>query len=138
MWYAGKFDLSTFFEHGSDNVFLGNSTPSNQPALLPIGAAGPTWNGGFGELHYTYNPRLILIGRYEVVRMSRQANPGIPSDFGDLDSWTVGYRWYPFMSSRAGLAWAQEYSRLLSKGTAPVFGTDQNTSSYLMGFDFDF
>lgn len=138
LWYVGKFDLSTFFEHGQDNVFLGNSTPANQPALLPVGAAGPTWNGGFAEAHYTYNPQLILISRYEVIRMSRQANPGIRGNFGDLDAWTVGYRWYPFMSSRAGLAWVQEYSQLLTKGTAPVFGTDQHSSSYLMGFDFDF
>jgi hypothetical protein len=138
LWYVGKFDLSTFFEHGQDNVFLGNSTPANQPALLPVGAAGPTWNGGFAEAHYTYNPQLVLISRYEVIRMSRQANPSIRSNFGDLDAWTVGYRWYPFMSSRTGLAWVQEYSQLLTKRTAPVFGTDQHSSSYLMGFDFDF
>src|SRR5579862_516310 len=138
LWYFGKFDVSTFFEHGQDNVYLGNSTPANQPALLPAGAAGPSWNGGFAEAHYTYNPRLILISRYEVLRMSRQANSSIPSDLGDLDAWTVGYRWYPFMSSRAGLAWVQEYSHLLTPDAAPAFGTTEHKSSYLMGFDFDF
>jgi len=138
LWYLGKFDFSTFYEHGQDNVFLGNSVPANQPSLLPAGAAGPSWNGGFMEAHYTYNPRLVLIGRYELVRMSRQANPATRTDFGNLDAWTVGYRWYPIMNSRAGMAWVQEYSRLLTVGTAPVFGTDQRTSSYLMGFDFDF
>ncbi len=45
------------------------------PFNLPPGAVGPTWNGGFVEAHYTYNPQLILIGRYETVQMSRQANP---------------------------------------------------------------
>lgn len=138
LWYVGKFDFSTFYEHGQDNVFLGNGVPANQPSLLPLGAAGPSWNGGFVEAHYTYNPRFVMIGSYELVRMSRQANPANRSDFANLDAWTVGYRLYPFMSSRAGMAWVQEYSRLLNVGTAPVFGTDQRTSSYLMGFDFDF
>ena len=138
LWYLGKVDLSTFFEHGQDNVYLGNSTPANQPALLPVGAVGPSWNGGFAEAHYTYNPQLILISRYEILRMSRQANPGIPKELGNLDAWTVGYRWYPFMSSRAGLAWVQEYSHLVTQEAAPTFGTSEHKSSYVMGFDFDF
>lgn len=138
LWYAGKFDFSTFYLHGQDNVFLGNGVPANQPLNLPIGAAGPVWNGGFAETHYTYNPKLVLVGRYELVRMSRQANPSIRSDLGNLDVWTVGYRWYPFMSTRAGLAWIQEYSHTHSVGTAPLSGRSDNTSSYLMGFDFAF
>jgi hypothetical protein len=138
LWYAGKFDLSTFYERGLDNAFLGNAAPANQQLSLPTGAAGPSWNGGFVEAHYTYNPRFVLVGRYELVRMSRQANPSIRSDRGDLDTWTVGYRWYPFMSSRAGLAWVQEYSRQRSVGTAPLSGRDVTSSSFLMGFDFAF
>jgi hypothetical protein len=138
MWYVGKFDFDTFFLHGQDNVFLGNSVPANQPGALPVGAAGPTWNGGFVEAHYVYNPRLVLIGRYELIRMSRQANPGVRSDLGNLDTWTLGYRWYPIMNPRAGLAWVQEYSRILDAGAAPLSGRDDANSSLLMGFDFDF
>jgi hypothetical protein len=66
-WYLGKFDFQTFYMHGQDNVFLGNSVPANQPGSLPLGAAGPTWNGGFVEAHYDYSPRLILIGKYELI-----------------------------------------------------------------------
>jgi hypothetical protein len=138
MWYVGKFDFDTFYLHGQDNVFLGNSVPANQPSALPPGAAGPAWNGGFIEAHYTYNPRFVLIGKYELIRMSRQANPEIRSDLGNLDNWAVGYRWYPIMNPRAGLAWVQEYSRLLNAGAAPLSGRDDATSSLLMGFDFDF
>jgi hypothetical protein len=138
LWYVKKFDFSTFYEHGSDNVFLGNSVPANQPFRLPPGATGPSWNGGFVEAHYTYNPRLILLGRYELLRMSRQASPVVPKDLGNLDSWTVGYRFYPIMNTRAGLAWLQEYSRVRIAGTAPLSGGDDTRSSYLMGFDFDF
>lgn len=138
MWFVGKFDVDTFYLHGQDNVFLGNAVAANQPSALPLGAAGPVWNGGLIEAHYTYNPRLILIGKYELIRMSRQANPEIRSDLGNLDNWAVGYRWYPIMNPRAGLAWVQEYSRSLNAGAAPLSGRDDTDSSLLMGFDFDF
>jgi hypothetical protein len=137
-WYVDKFDFYTFFMHGYDNVFLGNGVPSNQLSNLPLGAAGPVWNGGFVEGHYNPNPRLIFLGKYELTRMSRVANPNIPSDSGNLDTWTAGYRWYPIMSPRAGLAWTQEYSRVINAGAAPLSGKADIHSSYLMGFDFDF
>jgi hypothetical protein len=137
-WYIGKFDIQTFYMHGQDNVFLGNSVPANQPGSLPLGAVGPSWNGGFAEAHYNYNSRFILIGRYELIRMAQQANPSIRSDAGNLDSWTVGYRWYPIMNPRAGLAWVQEYGQVLNAGAAPISGRDDRTNSFLMGFDFDF
>jgi len=135
---VGKFDFDTFYLHGQDNVFLGNSVPANQPSALPLGAAGPAWNGGFVEAHYIHNPRLVLIGRYELIRMSRQANPAVRSNLGNLDTWTVGYRWYPIMNPRAGLAWVQEYSRITNAGAAPLSGRDAVSNSLLMGFDFDF
>jgi hypothetical protein len=135
---GSKFDFYTFYMHGYDNVFLGNSVASNKPANLPTGAAGPVWNGGFIEGHYNPNPRLIFTGRYELARMSREANPGIRGNLGNLDTWTAGYRWYPIMSPRAGFAWIQEYSRIINAGTAPLSGRDDIRSSYLMGFDFDF
>jgi hypothetical protein len=138
MWYVGKFDFDTFYLHGQDNVFLGNSVPANQPSALPPGAASPSWNGGFVEGHYIYNPRFVLTGRYELIRMSRQANPAVLSNFGNLDTWTVGYRWYPIMNPRAGFAWVQEYSRILNAGAAPLSGRDAVNDSLLMGFDFDF
>ena len=138
LWYAGKFDLSTFYMHGSDNVFLGNGVQANQPSALPLGAVGPMWNSGFVELHYTYNPQLVLLSKFETVQMSRAANPGLRKNLGDVRVWTVGYRWYPIMSPRAGLAWHQEYARSLTTGTAPLTGRDVTSSSYLMGFDFDF
>jgi hypothetical protein len=137
-WYVNKFDFYTFYLHGYDNVFLGNSVPSNQPARLPVGAVGPVWNGGFVEGHYNPTPRWIAIGKYELNRVSREANPNIRGNLGNLDTWTVGYRWYPIMSPRAGLAWTQEYSRIINAGTAPLSGKDDIRNSFLMGFDFDF
>jgi hypothetical protein len=147
IWYIRKLDFSTLYLHGKDNVFLGTGTPANQPAALPPGAQAPTWNGGFIETHYTWSPQLILVGRYEAIRLSRQAFPiGTPlpnrvaltRDFGNTDAAVLGYRWYPIMTSRAGLAFHQEYARVRIRRAAPLTGRDETTNSFLMGFDVDF
>ncbi|HWX92757.1 MAG TPA: hypothetical protein VNY29_09005, partial [Terriglobales bacterium] len=110
----------------------------NDPGSLPAGAAGPSWNGGFVEAHYTYNPQLIFTGRYELVHMSRQANAGLMPNLGNVDSWTVGYRWYPFMSSRAGLAFHNEYAQAKMGNTSLITNSDQTNRSVMVGFDFDY
>lgn len=156
LWYFKKLDFMTMYTRGGDNVFLGTGTPSSPNFTLPPGAQGPTWNAGFIETHYTVNPQLILINRYELIRMSRQALPitpgiidpgfSVPSaNFGDIDALVIGYRYYPFMSSRAGFAFHNEYSIVRQRGVAPLSGTDLiNTardltnSSLFLGFDFVF
>ena len=50
---------------------------------------------------------------------------------------TLGYRYYPFMHSRAGLAWHQEVATVRSKLTS-LNGQDQRSTSVFMGFDFAF
>jgi hypothetical protein len=136
-WFIKDLDIETFYMHGQDNVFLGNGVASNTPGALPAGAAGPTWNGGFMEAHYTVNPQFIFTGRYELVHMSRQANPAFASNFGNVDSFTVGYRWYPIMLSRAGLAFHNEYAQA-SLGNLTPSGRDQTNRSVMVGFDFDY
>jgi hypothetical protein len=147
MWYANKLDITTMYFHGWDSAFLGTGTAANTD--LPAGAQAPTWNGGLFETHYTLNPQFILINRYELIRMSRQAlpilagpfNPGVsvPSaNFGNIDSFVVGYRYYPFISSRAGFAFHNEYALVRQRGAAPVSGADLRSSSVLLGFDFAF
>jgi len=151
-YFGQHIDLQVVTQHGSDNVWFGqgygdlvdllngqNNTPGT---TLPVGARAPTWNGVLFEPHYVYSPQLIFIGRYETIRMSQQANgPGsaLPSasNFGNISTYTVGFRYNPFMTSRAGFAWHNEYNWLHQDGTAPD-GTNLNTSELLMGFDFDF
>ena len=146
-WYAGKFDLSTMYMRGSDNVYLATGTPANfGPGALPAGAKSPVWNGGIFELHYTHNPQLILIGRYELIRMAQATYPaGFPlptgpfnPDTGNTNVTTVGVRYYPIMFSRAGLAWHTEYSNAQIVGGSPVSGRNANSSSIFTGLDFDF
>ena len=135
-WYIKKVDVTTMFFHGWDSAFLGSNTPANSP--LPDGAQSPTWNGGLFETHYAPNPQLVLINRYELIRMSRQVFATNPANFGNMDVLTVGYRYYPFISSRAGFAFHNEFSIMRQRGAAPVSGLDLTTSSLLIGFDFDF
>lgn len=140
-WFIKDLDIETFYMHGQDNVFLGNGVAANNGGALPAGAVGPTWNGGFVEAHYAYSPQLVLTGRYELVHMSRQANPsfaanGTPNT-GNVDSWTLGYRWYPIMFSRAGLAFHNEYSQA-RMGNLGANNLDQTNRSVMAGFDFDY
>jgi hypothetical protein len=152
----GKLEFLPFFMHGYDNAFLGTSTAANVP--LPMGARSPTWNGGFIESHYYVNPQLVFTGRWEIIRMSRQAfpetttTPGamtMPGNQGNIDAYSFGYRWYPIMFSRAGLAQHTEYSIVKSIGIVPLSGNGVGvpplfptgrvwSSSLFIGFDFDF
>ncbi len=137
-WFLKALDIETLYMHGQDNVYLGNGIAVNDPAGLPAGAAGPTWNGGFVEAHYTVNPQFIFTGRYELVHMSRQANPNLVPNLGNVDSFTIGYRWYPIMFSRAGLAFHNEYAQAKTGNTSILTGSDQTVRSVMIGFDFDY
>jgi hypothetical protein len=147
MWYVKKLDFTTMYFHGWDSAFLGTGTPANAP--LPTGAKAPTWNGGLIETHLNLNPQLLLLNRVETVRMSRQAltiDPTVPftpgvsvpsSNFGDTDVATFGFRYYPFISSRAGFAFHNEFSIFRQRGVSST-GNDVTNSSVLIGFDFAF
>src|ERR1700741_1100927 len=90
MWYVKGIDVTTMYFHGRDSAFLGSNTAAN--VALPAGAQAPTWNGGLIEPHYTFNPRFILISRYEAIRMSRQVFATNPANFGNIVGKTVGER----------------------------------------------
>jgi hypothetical protein len=162
-FYFGKFDLQVVTQHGSDDVWFGQGygnaietdgnggvlcttpsvangcPPNNLPGtVLPLTARAPSWNGATFEAHYVYSPQLIFIGRYELERMSQQANTTNAPNFGNITTYTLGYRWNPFMNNRAGFAWHNEYNWLHQDGTGPVAGQNLDSSELLLGFDFDF
>ena len=134
--YIKKLDFQLFYQHGWDSAYFGTSTPANM--ALPVGATAPTWNGAFIETHYVYNPQLVFIQRDEFVRVSQEALPTTPSNFGNINAYTFGVRYYPFMFSRAGFAYHAEYSLMQQKGAAPLSFTQLSNSSVFLGFDFDF
>jgi hypothetical protein len=147
-YFGPHFDLQVVTQHGWDNAWFGqgfgsaavggpNATPG---VTLPAGAQAPSWNGVLFEGHYVYSPQLIFIGRVEAERMSQQANSStthLPGNLGNLTTYTLGYRYNPFMTSRAGFAWHNEYAWMHQDLTS-AFGNNVNTSELLLGFDFDF
>ena len=151
-YFGEHFDLQVVTQHGWDNVWfgqgygdlIGGTAPNNNVPGGPGLAAGsqaPTWNGVLFEPHYVYSPQLIFLGRYETIRMSRQATPTNASNLGNISTYTMGFRYNPFMTSRAGFAWHNEYNWLHQDGVGPMIGlntTNVNTSEFLTGFDFDF
>lgn len=147
LFYFGKLDFQVVTQHGSDSPWFGAGfgnpidnpgAPINTPGtILPAGTRSPSWNGEFVETHWVHSPQLIFIQRSEWVRMSQQAIPGTPSNLGNIDDYVFGYRYMPFMTSRAGFAWHNEYSWIRQRGAAPD-GTDLTSSSLMLGFDFDF
>jgi len=156
LFYLGKLDFLVVTQHGYDSAWFGqgygNATnPFNGSAgmgsgsglnciacVLPAAARAPTWNGALVETHYVYSPQLVFIQRSEWQRVSQQALTTNPSNLGNTDMYTFGFRWYPIMTSRAGFAWHNEYSWLRTVGGSPVSGTDLTSSSLMSGFDFDF
>jgi len=159
--YLGSLDFLVVTQHGHDSVWFGqgfgaatnpdgNGTACDGITLscglnyipgtfvLPPTARAPSWNGYMVETHYVYNPQLIFIQRSEWERMSQQASTTFPSNFGNIDMYTFGFRWYPIMLPRAGFAFHNEYSWLRQNGVSSVTGTDLTSSSLMFGWDFDF
>jgi hypothetical protein len=155
-YFGQRFDLQVVTQHGWDNAWfgqgygdlIGGRAPNNNlpGTTLAAGSQAPSWNGVLVEPHFVYSPQLIFIGRFETIRMSRQANGAASaapsaSNLGNISTYTVGFRYNPFMTSRAGFAWHNEYNWLHQDGTGPLLGmntSNVNTSELLMGFDFDF
>ena len=129
---GNSLEFMPFVMHAYDNAYLGTNTPSN--VALPAGAQAPEWNGAFLESHYYVNPQFVLLGRYEMIRMSQQSIAGTQTNLGDQDALSLGTRWYPIMFSRAGLAWDAEWSVVKTVTGAPASWT----SSLMLALDFDF
>ncbi len=157
-YFGQHFDVQVVTQHGEDSAWFGqgygdfvdaaasnpgittcppvcNNIPGTQ---LAQGSRNPTWNGVLVEPHYVYSPQLLFLARYETIRMSQQSTPGTRSDLGNITTYTVGYRYNPFMTSRAGFAWHNEFNLFHQDGTSPLSSTNINTSELLLGFDFDF
>jgi hypothetical protein len=146
-WYAGPIEFLPFYMYASDNAYLATSTAAN--ATLPTGARSATWNSAFLESHQYVNSRFVVLERAEIIRMSQQALSTTPSTIGDIDAYSFGARWSPFMFSRAGVAMHAEYSLTRTVGDVPLSGdgvllTPLNptagvwSSSLMFAFDFAF
>jgi len=136
-FFLGNFELLPMVIHASDNKDLAG------------GNRDAKWNTGLLELHYYVSPQLVFTQRSEIIRMSQQSLSATPSKLGNIDAFTFGYRWYPIMYSRAGLALVGELSFTKTTGTVPLSGdgvgldplspsTAVRSTSVLLALDFDF
>jgi len=128
-------DLVPMYTHATESAFVALGIPSNES--LPGGVHSPAWNGRMLELDYTPTLQFVAILRYEDIRNTAQTFTASARNYGDLDTETVGGRFYPFTSSRDGLALCAEYSKAHSIGVSSIQG-NQTTRSVLMGVDFAF
>jgi len=146
-----NFELLPLFMYGHDNPYFGiPGLASTQP--LPPGAQAPTFYGGFLEAHYYFNPQNVALARFEQVNVGQQAFSNITTGSGsngNITAVTVGYRWYPIMFSRAGVALDGEFSRVRTIGEQPLGGISSGpvaadptaatwSNSIFFGIDFDF
>ena len=136
VWF-GNLELLPLFSHASDN------------AALSGGTQNPAWNSALLEAHYIATTRLMVQGRYEMTRMSKQADPAIPKTLGNADAFVVGVRAYPFLFSRDGMALHGEFAMTKTIGTVPLSGDGSGVDpatpstavwsrSVFLGFDFAF
>jgi hypothetical protein len=146
-FFLGNLELLPLWMHASDDVVLATGGVSGVP--LPAGARNPTWNTALLEGHYYVGHQFALLGRYETTRMSKQVTPDLASDFGNTNATALGFRWYPIMLARDGLAVHGEYSWSNTIGTAPLSelgsgappldpGTRVRSSSIFLALDFAF
>jgi hypothetical protein len=119
-FFLGNLELIPLYMRAQDDAYLGTATPGDQP--LPAGAQAPKWNGGLLEIHYYLDQQNVITQRSEIIRMSQQAFASTPSNLGNIDAYTFGYRWYPMMTSRAGLAVHSEFSMAKTIGNVPLSG----------------
>ena len=148
-YFGNHADVTVVTQHGEDNVWFGQGygdyidgvAPFNYVpgvSALPANARNPTWNGVLVEPHYVVSPQMILLARYETIRMSQQSTPTNASNLGNVSTYTAGFRYNPFMTSRAGMAYHAEYNWWHQDGTSPVSFTNLTSSELLLGIDFDF
>jgi len=144
-------ELMPLFMYGHDNPYLGQfGVPAG--STLPAGAQAPTFYGGFLEAHYYFNPQNVALARFEQINVGQQAIApsvsGVSGSNGNITAVSFGYRWYPIMFSRAGVALDGEFSRVRTIGQEPESGNGSGfignptaavwSNSIFFGIDFDF
>jgi hypothetical protein len=105
--------------------------------LIPGATRDGTFNGGFLEIGYTPRIKSTYFARYDLIRNSTQAVPGVAKDFNDQTAYTLGVRYTCYYSDTAEVALHGEYSIADTKGGAGD-GSDVRFGRGLLGVDFAF
>lgn len=112
------------FAHGQDDQ-----------GLIPGATRSGTYNGGYVEAGISASLKDVIFLRYDLVKTSQQGVLTNPSDLGDQDAPTIGWRHTFVFSNHSETALHLEYSNLRTKKTA-FDGTDVRAQTYFVGIDF--
>ncbi|MFI5303933.1 MAG: hypothetical protein ACHQYP_03960 [Nitrospiria bacterium] len=150
-------DLSGNFLQNKLNVFGVYMIGQDPKELIPNATDDAKFWGGFVEANYIYDPKLVLIARYDLIRNTTEpvsnvtpsgcgilpsCSPSIPvsfdsSGYDDVDSYTLAARYALVIHSR-GEMWAHaEFNETTNKKTA-FDGSNQTNDTIFLGFDFAF
>jgi len=155
-YFGPHVDLTVVTQHGEDNAWFGQgygdfidgvATANNTTGTtLPAGAQTPLGMGccsnritstarnsssSAGMKRSECRNKRMALDLQLRLRPTSAISPPTPSAIAIN----------PFMTSRAGFAWHNEYNWLHQDGTGPTLGLTSaniNTSELLVGFDFDF
>lgn len=136
-------DLSGNFLQNRLNVFgVVMQGKDDKDLALIVNAQDAAYWGGFVEANFLYNPKLILIGRYDMIRNTTQADPVMASaspDKGDQDALTLAVRYAISLHDRGEIWVHTEANSTTSKNTgvdAAASPINQTNSTLFLGLDF--
>jgi hypothetical protein len=133
-------DLSGNFLNNQLNVFgvLMRGKDDKDLALVASAQDAEYW-GGFVEANYMMNPKLVLIGRYDIIRNTTQADPTINSTSKDQDALTLSARYALAIHNRGEIWVHSELNTTNNKLTAvdaSLNPVDQRDNTFFLGLDF--
>jgi hypothetical protein len=131
-FFENKLNIFGVFLQGKDDKDL---------ALIANAQDASYW-GGFVEANFLFNPKLVLLGRYDIIRNTTQADPSIvttPSDKGDQDSITISARYAISLHNRGEIWFHGEANTVTSKDTGLDMASNpinQVNNTLFLGLDF--
>ena len=137
LFYLGKLDFQVVTQHGSDNAWFGTATQLAAARRLCRPAPAPPGTARSSRPTTCTARNLFSFSVRSGYECRSRRFRRTPSNLGNIDNYVFGYRYMPFMNSRAGFACTTSTPGSVNAVRAPD-GTDLTSSSLMLGFDFDF
>ncbi|MHB8482272.1 MAG: hypothetical protein ACYDBV_05995 [Nitrospiria bacterium] len=138
-------DLSGNFLNNKLNVFGVYMMGQDPKELIPNATDDAKFWGGFVEANYMATPKLVLIGRYDMIRNSTEpmatitptiGGPALNSSgYNDVDGYTLAARYALSITNRGEIWTHVEFNETTDKMVA-FDGSDQKNDTLFLGFDF--
>lgn len=115
------------------------SLTCSNPAYSSMGGSqDAVFHGGTIEINWMPILKTVLFSHYDWILNKQQADLGVPNDYYDQSSLTLGIRYYLHQSPFSLVALHGEWSNFVVKKANLVTGEDQMTNEFLMGVDYAF